>query len=380
MRSLLREADTYDLPPSDAVATSDTAAAAPPERDHGNTAVSFDHYRLLSVIGEGGFGEVWEAEQNEPVRRRVAIKVIKAGMDSASVVARFEAERQALAVMNHPCIARVFDAGTTPPELGARPYFVMELVRGDPISAFCDLNKLSLADRVQLMVKVCEAVQHAHAKGVIHRDLKPGNILVQYQDGVPTPKVIDFGVAKAIDQRLTEKTIFTERGQLIGTPEYMSPEQAEMSGTDIDTRSDIYSLGVVLYELLTGTLPFDSTSLRSAGYAEIQRIIREIEPPKPSTRLSGDRSAAPLRRGPDDRQSATRTLRRDLDWVVMKCLEKPRERRYDTARGLADDLQRFLRHEPVSAGPPSVGYQAQKFVRLGPQGHAGSPSRPWHRG
>ncbi|MEM7754834.1 MAG: serine/threonine-protein kinase [Planctomycetota bacterium] len=319
-------------------------------------------YHLLSVIGEGGFGVVWEAEQSAPVRRRVAVKVIKPGMDSSAVVARFEAERQALAVMDHPCIAKVFDGGTSPAAQGSRPYFVMELVRGDPITAFCDRHKLDVEERVRLFVRVCEAVQHAHTKGVVHRDLKPSNVLVQYQDGKPTPKVIDFGVAKALNQRLSEQTIFTERGQLIGTPEYMSPEQAEMSGVDIDTRSDVYSLGVVLYELLTGMLPFDAQSLRSAGYAEIQRIIREVEPPKPSTRLSARTGDAPHDRGPVDREAVSRTLRRDLDWVVMKCLEKTRDRRYGTAIELASELKRFLAGEPVEAGPPTARYRLRRYV------------------
>ncbi len=329
-------------------------------------------YRLLSRIGEGGFGEVYEAEQTEPVRRRVALKVIKAGMDSAAVVARFEAERQALAVMDHPCIAKVFDGGVTPAAMGSRPYFVMELVRGEEITAFCDKNRLSINERVGLFARVCEAVQHAHNKGVIHRDLKPSNILVAYDaEGHATPKVIDFGVAKALNQRLTERTIFTDRGQLIGTPEYMSPEQAEMSGVDIDTRTDVYSLGVVLYELLTGVLPFDPKTLRAAAFGEIQRIIREVAPARPSTRLSMARS------GLDESEEASRVvdarhtdvreltslLRRDLDWVVMRCLEKDRERRYDTATAIGEELRRYLNGEAVLAGPPSVRYRVGKFVR-----------------
>jgi len=328
-------------------------------------------YRVLSQIGEGGFGVVYEAEQTEPVRRRVALKVVKAGMDSAAVVARFEAERQALAVMDHPCIAKVFDGGVTPPEMGSRPYFVMELVRGEEITGFCDRQRLSIDDRVGLFARVCEAVQHAHNKGVIHRDLKPSNILVAYDaEGRATPKVIDFGVAKALNQRLTEKTIFTERGQLIGTPEYMSPEQAEMSGVDIDTRTDVYSLGAVLYELLTGVLPFEPATLRRAAYVEIHRIIREVEPPRPSTRLGtvlsgdGDRERALRIVGArhTDARSLTSVLRRDLDWVVMRCLEKDRERRYDTANALGDELQRYLKGEAVLAGPPSVRYRVGKFV------------------
>jgi serine/threonine protein kinase len=327
-----------------------------------------DRYRLLQVIGAGGFGVVYEAEQQEPVRRRVALKVIKPGMDTKAVVARFEAERQALAVMDHPGVATVFDAGATPE---GRPYFVMELVRGEPITEFCDKHRLTLRERCDLFILVCEAVQHAHAKGVIHRDLKPGNILVHYEDGHAKPKVIDFGVAKALHQRLADSTVFTERGQLIGTPEYMSPEQAEMSGVDVDTRTDIYSLGVVLYELLAGRPPFDPKTLRAAGLAEIQRIIREVEPPKPSTRFStamqspDDPEAGTrlVRARRSDSATVSRLLRRDLDWVVMRCLEKDRERRYDTASALAMELRRFLASEPVLAGPPSPAYRLRKFLR-----------------
>jgi eukaryotic-like serine/threonine-protein kinase len=326
-------------------------------------------YRLLGVLGSGGFGVVFEAEQREPVRRRVALKVIKPGMDSASVIARFEAERQALAVMDHPCIAKIFDGGVTGPDQGSRPYFVMELVKGVPITEHCDTQRLTIDERCALFARVCDAVQHAHMKGVIHRDLKPSNILIGYDEhGEGHPKVIDFGVAKALNQRLTEATIFTERGQLIGTPEYMSPEQAEMSGQDIDTRADVYSLGIVLYELLTGVLPFDSGSLREAAFGEIQRIIREVDPPKPSTRLStatsttADEARITKARRVDARH-LTGVLRRDLDWVVLKCIEKSRERRYTTPNALAEDLRRFLDSEPVHAGPPSVTYRAQKFVR-----------------
>ncbi len=329
-------------------------------------------YRILGLLGEGGFGVVYEAEQTSPMVRRVALKLIKPGMDSRQVVARFEAERQALAVMDHACIARVYDGGVTGPEQGSRPYFVMELVRGEPITTHCDKHQLTIDERVRLFIRVCEAVQHAHAKGVLHRDLKPNNILVTYDaEGHAIPKVIDFGIAKALNQRLSEKTIFTELGQMIGTPEYMSPEQAEMSGQDIDTRTDIYSLGVVLYVLLTGMLPFDSRALRSAAYNEIQRMIRETEPPKPSTRLStmpaSEESAQELRNivraRRTDARAMTGILRRDLDWVVMRCLAKERERRYPSASGLAQDLARYLANEPVEAGPPSATYRVGKFVR-----------------
>jgi len=322
-------------------------------------------YKVLGVIGEGGFGVVYEAEQTQPVRRRVAMKVIKPGMDSRAVVARFEAERQALAVMDHPGIARVLDAGETDRGL---PFFVMELVRGEPITAFCDKNRLSIDQRVELMIEVAGAVQHAHAKGVIHRDLKPSNILVGYDaDGHARPKVIDFGVAKALNQRLSEHTVFTDRGQMIGTPEYMSPEQAEMSGTDVDTRADVYSLGVLLYELLAGVRPFD---LKRAAFHEIQRVIREVDPPRPSTRLwtvlsGGDdpeTASRIVRARRTDPRSLTGVLKRDLDWVVMRSLEKDRERRYDTANGLAAELRRYLEGEAVEAGPPGAAYRLAKFV------------------
>ncbi|MEQ9095045.1 MAG: serine/threonine-protein kinase [Phycisphaerales bacterium] len=318
-------------------------------------------YRILEALGEGGFGMVYRAEQTEPVRREVAVKVIKPGMDSRQVVARFEAERQALALMDHPGVARVFDAGTT--EQG-RPYFVMELVRGEPITDYCDRHRLSVRDRVELMIRVCEAVQHAHLKGVIHRDLKPSNILVVRDGERATPKVIDFGIAKALDQDLTLATIHTSVGMMIGTPEYMSPEQAVVSGQDIDTRSDVYALGVLLYELLTGHLPFESTELRRAAMAEIQRIIREVDPPRPSTRLgSAAESASVASQRRTEVRSLSSVLRRDLDWVCMKCLEKDRERRYNTANALAQELQRYLSNEPVLAGPPSTAYKARKFVR-----------------
>ncbi len=319
-------------------------------------------YRILETLGEGGMGVVYHAEQTKPVRRRVALKVIKLGMDTREVVARFEAERQALAVMDHPNIAHVFDAGAT--ETG-RPYFVMELVSGESITQYCDRHKLSTPQRLKLFELVCRAVQHAHQKGVIHRDLKPSNILVEVRDGQPIPKIIDFGVAKATGQQLSEHTLFTEQGQLIGTPEYMSPEQAEMSGLDIDTRTDVYSLGVILYELLTSALPFNPQTLRGAGFAEIQRIIREEDPPRPSTRLSAmaEKTGEIARARGTDARGLTKSLKGELDWIVMKCLEKDRTRRYETATSLAADVQRHLQNEPVTARPPSATYKLGKFIR-----------------
>ncbi len=318
-------------------------------------------YRLLQQVGEGGMGEVWLAEQTRPVRRQVALKVIKAGMDTAEVVARFDAERQALAMMAHPAIARVFDAGATP---NGRPYFVMEYVRGEPITTYCHRHKVPIADRLALFMQVCEGVQHAHQKGVIHRDLKPSNVLVALQDNKPVPKIIDFGVAKATTQTLTDNPLFTQFGQVIGTPEYMSPEQAENTSLDIDTRTDVYALGVILYELLTGSLPFDSKTLRSKGLEELRRTIRENDPPRPSQRVSA--LAAAPDAGLSVRAEAPRVvtrLRGDLDWITMKALEKDRTRRYGAASDLAADIRRHLEFQPVVAGPPSQVYRLKKFVR-----------------
>ncbi len=346
------------------------SAGEPPVREGPGTLVG--RYKLLEKIGEGGMAVVYMAEQTEPIRRKVALKIIKLGMDTGQVIARFEAERQALALMDHPNIAKVLDAGAT--ETG-RPYFVMDLVTGVSITEYCDKNSLSTKDRLALFLQVCHAVQHAHQKGIIHRDIKPSNVMVTHHDGQPIPKVIDFGIAKATNQKLTEKTLFTRYAHIIGTPAYMSPEQAELSDLDIDTRSDVYSLGVLLYELLTGTTPFSEEELRKAGYVEMQRVIREQEPVKPSTRI---RTATRERRSPDrlssDGQSgdwrsqgsqgpAYQQVRGDLDWIVMKSLEKDRTRRYDTASGLAEDIRRHLEHEPVLARGPSTTYRLGRFLR-----------------
>jgi len=319
-------------------------------------------YRILRHLGSGGMGEVYLVEQEQPIRRRVALKLIKLGMDTQAVISRFEAERQALALMNHPNVAQVFDAGTTKQ---GRPYFVMEFVEGESITDHCDRHRLSTQARLELFVRVCEGVQHAHQKGIIHRDLKPSNVLVATEDETAVPKIIDFGVAKATQQRLTERSAFTEVGQLIGTPEYMSPEQAAIDSDDIDTRTDVYSLGVLLYELLVGALPFDPRELRRAGFDELRRRIREVEPPKPSRRLTtlGDAAYGPANNRRTNPDGLVRLLRGELDWITMKALEKDRTRRYASPADLAAEIRRQMSHEPVLAGPPRAAYRARKFVR-----------------
>ena len=356
--------------PSDlnASTSGDSTAASPRPPDA--LPESIGPYRIIECIGEGGMGIVYKAEQREPVRRIVALKIIKLGMDTKEVVARFDVERQALALMSHPNVAKVFDAGVT--DTG-RPYFAMEHVPGVPITAYCDTNKLTTRERLELFIPVCQAVQHAHQKGIIHRDLKPGNILVTMFDGKPVPKVIDFGVAKATNFHLTEKTLFTQTGSVVGTVEYMSPEQATGSGVDVDTRTDIYSLGVILYQLLTGTLPFESEIFRKAGMNEIARIIRDTDPPKPSARLTQTLRDSANKRQPDSTQvarlhgtnphSLRRELLGDLDWIVLKAIEKDRMRRYETAYGLEVDIRRYLADEPILARPPSAVYRLKKFTR-----------------
>jgi serine/threonine protein kinase/tetratricopeptide (TPR) repeat protein len=318
-------------------------------------------YKLLQQIGEGGMGTVFMAEQQRPVQRMVALKLIKPGMDSHQVIARFEAERQALALMDHPNIAKVLDAGAT--DTG-RPYFVMELVKGVPLTKYCDERRLAPRERLELFIAVCQAVQHAHQKGIIHRDLKPSNVLVAQYDGPPVPKVIDFGIAKAAGPKLTERTLFTDFGAVVGTLEYMSPEQAELNQLDIDTRSDVYSLGVLLYELLTGTTPLERERLKAAALLEVLRAIREEEPPRPSTRLSttDELPSIAANRGLQPRKLSG-LVRGELDWVVMRALEKDRNRRYESASGLARDVERYLHDEPVQACPPSASYRLRKFVR-----------------
>jgi tetratricopeptide (TPR) repeat protein len=354
LRAHEQSGDLLDLPEKSPVTTD------LPGQEHPGTFLG--PYKLLEQIGEGGMGIVWMAEQTEPIQRRVAVKVVKEGMDSRQVLARFEAERQALALMEHPNIAKVLDAGQTP--LG-RPFFVMELVKGQPITKYCDEKRLAVRERLELFADVCRAVQHAHQKGIIHRDLKPSNVLVAPYDGRPVVKVIDFGVAKATGQRLTDKTLFTGFGALVGTPEYMSPEQAEVNNQDIDTRSDIYSLGVILYELLTGSTPLTRKRLKEVALLEVLRVIREEEPPRPSTRLLESKDTLPSISAQRQTEPGklTKLVRGELDWMVMKALEKDRNRRYETANGFAMDVQRFLADEPVLACPPSALYRLRKFAR-----------------
>ena len=336
-----------------------------PDPLEGATLGPGGRYKILQMLGEGGFGVVYMAEQTAPVRRRVAIKVIKAGMDTRQVVARFEAERQALAMMEHPGIAKVLDGGETDE---GRPFFVMELVRGTPITHYCDREQLDTPTRLALFLQVCQAVQHAHQKGIIHRDLKPSNILITAPDGAePVPKVIDFGVAKAMESSLTDKTLFTRFEQMIGTPAYMSPEQAgSEGGIDVDTRADIYALGVLLYELLTGTTPFEAKTLQKAAFEEVRRILREEEVPRPSARLGSleaERRTTIAKERGTEVGGLGKQLRGDLDWIVMKAIEKDRRRRYETANALALDVERHLGDEPVSAGPPTAAYRTSKFLR-----------------
>lgn len=318
-------------------------------------------YRLLKIIGEGGMGEVWLAEQKTPIHRTVALKLIKTGMDTKAVVARFESERQALALMDHPNIAQVYDASSTPE---GRPYFVMEYVPGLPITEYCDKHCLSMQERLAVFMQVCDGVQHAHQKAIIHRDLKPSNVLVVERDDKPVPKIIDFGLAKAMARRLTEKTMFTELGVLVGTPEYMSPEQADLDERNVDTRTDVYSLGVILYELLVGALPFDSQALRAAGLDAILRVIREQEPLKPSTKVRqmGESSAASAEKRKEEPRSFARRLQGELDWITLKALEKDRARRYGTPSELSADLARYLHDEPVLAGPATAAYRVRKYA------------------
>ncbi|MFQ5790537.1 MAG: tetratricopeptide repeat protein [Acidobacteriota bacterium] len=370
--TFLEEPPVEDLAGAGAARPGHTTTVAHPVNGAPESAEegSIGPYRLLREMGQGGMGVVYEAEQEKPVRRKVALKLIKLGMDTKEVIARFEVERQALALMNHPNIAKVFDAGAS--ERG-RPFFAMEFVHGVPITDYCDKHRLSIRDRLELFIQVCGGIQHAHHKGIIHRDIKPSNVLVAIQDDKPVPKIIDFGVAKAISYRLTQKTVYTELGQVIGTPEYMSPEQAEMTGLDIDTRTDVYSLGVLLYELLVGAQPFDSKELRARGFDEIRRKIRDEEPPRPSTRLTtlGDASTLAAKNRRVEPPALEKQLRGDLDWITMRALEKDRTRRYASPHDLANDVGRHLRDEPVMAGPPRTAYRVGKFVRRHRLGVAG---------
>ncbi len=341
-------------------ATGETTQIDPARRlDHPQ---KIDRYRLLDLLGEGGMGTVYLAEQTEPIRRRVALKLIKLGMDSKQIVARFESERQALALMNHPNVAKVYDAGLSE---DGRSFFVMEHVSGVPITDYCDRNRLAIRDRLGLFIQTCEALQHAHQKGIIHRDVKPSNVLVSVEDDAARVKVIDFGVAKATSQKLTERTVYTQQGILIGTPEYMAPEQAGITALDVDTRADIYSLGVLLYELLVGALPFDSKALRGASDLEMLRIIREVEPPRPTTRIAslGGTANEIARRRRTDAPSLTRELRGELEWITLRAIEKDPARRYPAASELAADIRRYLSGEPVLARPQTAVYRLKKFVR-----------------
>ncbi len=353
--------DPSSEPTIDRASPAEAEATAPAAPAPVQTGSSIGPYRVLDRLGEGGMGVVYLAQQETPVRRRVALKIIKPGMDSEQVIARFEAERQALALMDHPHIARVLDCGADP---SGRPYFVMELVRGLPITTYCDQNKLDTRERLDLFVPVCQAIQHAHQKGIIHRDVKPSNILVTEYDGKRVAKVIDFGVARAVDHRLTDRTLYTQMGAVVGTFEYMSPEQADPAARDVDTRADVYSLGVVLYELLTSSTPLDRARLRKSAYAEILRRIREEEPPRPSTRVTQSREnlAAISQQRRTDPARLRKLLRGDLDWVVMKAIEKDRSRRYDSAGSLAKELERYLAQEPVEAGPPTASYRLRKLA------------------
>jgi len=360
------ESESKKSPPAGAAASVRKSAAPSLMASFGISAeqpgAQIGRYKLLSVLGEGGMGFVYLAQQEHPIKRQVALKIIKPGMDSARVITRFEAERQALALLDHPNIAHVYDAGATE---NGRPYFVMEYVEGLPITEHCDRHKLTIEDRLSLFLQVCHAVQHAHQKGIIHRDIKPSNILVLAQDEQVVPKIIDFGVAKAISQPLTERTLFTEQGQLFGTPEYMSPEQAYMASEDIDTRSDIYSLGVMLYVLLTGVLPFDSAALREGGIDHIRQVIRQTEPKTPSTRLTslGDQAKEVAQSRRTQVATLARRLHKELEWIPLKAMRKERTERYQSVSELADDIENYLKGAPLIAGPPSTVYQLKKFVR-----------------